>query len=122
MRERAVPIRADFLHTLLSSFRTLAVIALGEHDTAAALYPVLLPLRDASPACGGLSLAVRPMAHTLGELAAFLGRPDEAAGHFDHANAIAERWNAMGWAADARAAAVAMRRAGRLSGEGGQGW
>ncbi len=113
MRGRAVPIRADFLHTLLSTFRALAVVALAERDTAAALYPLLLPLRDAPPVCAGFSLALRPMAHTLGDLAVLLDRPAEAAEHFAHATAIAERWEAAAMAAAARAAARAAAPAAR---------
>jgi hypothetical protein len=49
-------------------------------------------------------LAIRPPAHTLGELARFLGREQEATEHFDRAAEIAESWNAHHWAAESRAA------------------
>ncbi|MEU0935930.1 BTAD domain-containing putative transcriptional regulator [Embleya sp. NPDC005971] len=98
------PIRRDFFHTPMSVFRAAVVVALGEHEEAAALYPTLLPLRDAAPACAGLSLAIRPPAHDLGELARFLGREREARAHFDRAAEIADTWHAKQWAADARAA------------------
>lgn len=49
-----------------------------------------------------LSLALRPVAHILGELAVFLGRTDEAAAHFAQAATIADHWNAPHWAAEAR--------------------
>ncbi|WP_280354593.1 BTAD domain-containing putative transcriptional regulator [Nocardia otitidiscaviarum] len=48
------------------------------------------------------SLAVRPVAHTLGELALLLGHTDEAAAHFTRAAVIADRWNAPHWSAAAR--------------------
>ncbi|MFF7249056.1 BTAD domain-containing putative transcriptional regulator [Embleya sp. NPDC008237] len=98
------PIRRDFFHTPMSVLRAAAVVALGEHDEAAALYPTLLPLRDAAPACAGLSLAIRPPAHTLGELARFLGLETEANEHFDRAAEIADTWGAKHWATEARAA------------------
>jgi hypothetical protein len=48
---------------------------------------------------------MQPVAQTLGELSAFLGRPQEAARHFAAAQQVARRWNAPHWAARARAAA-----------------
>lgn len=98
-----MPIPPDFFQTPMSMFRAAAVVALGERDEAAALYPTLLPLRDASPTCAGLSLAIRPPAHTLGELARFLGHEAEATTHFALAADIADTWGAKRWAADARA-------------------
>ncbi|MFJ8741221.1 BTAD domain-containing putative transcriptional regulator [Embleya sp. NPDC127516] len=104
MRASVEPIRADFFDTLMSTFRAAAVVALAEHDEAAALYPTLSPLHDAAPGCAGVSLAIRPPAHTLGELARFLGREQEATEHFDRAAEIAETWNAHHWAAESRTA------------------
>lgn len=46
-------------------------------------------------------MALRPVAHTLGELALLLGRT-EAAAHFTQAAIIADQWNAPHWAAEAR--------------------
>jgi DNA-binding SARP family transcriptional activator len=46
-----------------------------------------------------------PPAQTLGELSAFLGRPQEAARHFAAAQQVARRWNSPHWAARAQAAA-----------------
>ncbi|MBT2207095.1 hypothetical protein [Actinomadura sp. NEAU-AAG7] len=51
-------------------------------------------------------MALRPVAHTLGELAVFLGRADEAAAHLTQAATIADRWNAPHWAAEARSRAT----------------
>jgi hypothetical protein len=48
-RARAVPIRRDFFFTLLTTFRAMAAIALGERDTAQEVYAALLPYRDAPP-------------------------------------------------------------------------
>lgn len=103
------PIRPDFFFAFLTTLRAMAVIALNDtalNDTGAAeeCYAALLPHRDGPPAgATSLSLAVRPAAHTLGELALLLGRDDEAAAHFARAAAIADRWNAPHWSAPARA-------------------
>ncbi|WP_101897171.1 ATP-binding protein [Embleya scabrispora] len=104
MRALNEPIRPDFFHTPMSVFRAMAAIALGEREEAAALYPTLLPLAEAPPACAGLSIAIRPPALTLGELARFLGRDREATEHFTRAAAIADMWGANAWSVQARSA------------------
>ncbi|MEU6265472.1 BTAD domain-containing putative transcriptional regulator [Saccharopolyspora shandongensis] len=97
------PIRPDFFFTFLTSLRAMAIVALNDRDVAEEIYADLLPHRDGPPAgAESLSLGLRPVAHTLGELALLLGRADEAAAHFAQAAAIAEQWNAPHWAADAR--------------------
>ncbi|MFI6180255.1 BTAD domain-containing putative transcriptional regulator [Nonomuraea sp. NPDC051191] len=97
------PIRPDFFFTFLTSLRAMATVALDDRDAAAEIYADLLPHRDGPPAgVESLSLALRPVAHTLGELALLLGRADEAAAHFARAAAIADQWNAPHWSADAR--------------------
>lgn len=106
MRSRAVPLRPDFLFSISAVLRAMAVIAIGDTPAARDMYQVLLPLRDQLPGTASLSLAMRPVAHTLGDLARFLGRPDEAAAHYAHAEAVADRWGASQWAADARARAI----------------
>ncbi|MEV3987063.1 BTAD domain-containing putative transcriptional regulator [Nonomuraea sp. NPDC049758] len=103
------PIRRDFFFTFLTSLRAMAVVALGDRDAAEEIYEVLLAYRDGPPAgAESLSMALRPVAHTLGELAVFLGRP-EAAAHFARAAVVADRWNAPHWAAEARSRATALR-------------
>ncbi|MFF4616251.1 BTAD domain-containing putative transcriptional regulator [Nonomuraea jabiensis] len=98
------PIRPDFFFTFLTTLRAMAVIALNDIGAAEECYAALLPHRDGPPAgATSLSLALRPVAHTLGELALLLGRDDEAAAHFARAAAIADRWNAPHWSAPARA-------------------
>ncbi|WP_227981172.1 BTAD domain-containing putative transcriptional regulator [Nocardia spumae] len=100
------PIRPDFLFTFLTSLRALAGIASNDRDAAEQSYTDLLPHRDGPPAgVETVSLALRPVAHTLGELALFLDRHDEAAAHFIRAAAVADRWHAPHWSADARARA-----------------
>jgi len=101
------PIRPDFFFTFLTSLRAMAIVALNDRAAAEEIYADLLPYRDGPPAgAESISLALRPVAHTLGELALLLGRDEEAAAHFAQAAAIADQWNAPHWSADAR------RRAG----------
>jgi DNA-binding SARP family transcriptional activator/tetratricopeptide (TPR) repeat protein len=97
------PIRPDFFFTFLTSLRAMASIALNDRDAAEEIYADLLPHRNGPPAgAESTSLALRPVAHTLGELALLLGRDEEAAAHFAQAAAIADKWNAPHWSADAR--------------------
>lgn len=97
------PIRPDFFFTFLTSLRAMAIVALNDRDAAEKIYADLLPYRAGPPAgAESISLAVRPVAHTLGELALLLGRADEAAAHFVQAAAIADQWNAPHWSAGAR--------------------
>jgi hypothetical protein len=99
----SAPIRPDFFFTFLTTSRAMAVIALDDRAAAEELYATLLPHHDGPPAgATSLSVALRPVAHTLGELAVLLGRDHEAAAHFAQAATIADRWNALHWAAEAR--------------------
>jgi hypothetical protein len=99
------PIRPDFFFTFLTSLRAMAIVALNDRDAAEEIYADLLPYRDGPPAgAESISLALRPVAHTLGELAVLLSRDDEAAAHFAQAAAIADRWNAPHWSAESNRA------------------
>lgn len=109
IRKQAVAIRPDFFFTLFATLRAMAVVALDERDAAAELYATLLPHRDGPPAgATSLSVALRPVAHTLGELALLLGRDDEAADHFTRSVNIAELWGTSHWATEAREALAAL--------------
>ncbi|MFK4043273.1 BTAD domain-containing putative transcriptional regulator [Nonomuraea wenchangensis] len=102
VRASAGPIRPDFFFTFLTTLRAMAAVALNDRDAAEEIYTALLPHRDGPPAgAANLAVALRPVAHTLGELALLLGRP-EATAHFTRAATIADRWNAPHWAAEAR--------------------
>ncbi|MEV0390172.1 BTAD domain-containing putative transcriptional regulator [Nonomuraea sp. NPDC050643] len=103
VRASPSPIRPDFFFTFLTTLRAMAIVVLNDRDAAEEIYATLLPHRNGPPAgAASLSLALRPVAHTLGELAVFLGRTDEAAAHFTQAATIADHWNAPHWAAEAR--------------------
>ncbi|MGW7482118.1 BTAD domain-containing putative transcriptional regulator [Nonomuraea muscovyensis] len=102
VRASPSPIRPDFFFTFLTTLRAMAIVALNDRDAAEEIYATLLPHRNGPPAgAASLSVALRPVAHTLGELAVLLGRT-EAAAHFTQAATIADRWNAPRWAAEAR--------------------
>ncbi|WP_406314762.1 AAA family ATPase [Streptosporangium sp. NBC_01639] len=103
VRASPSPIRSDFFFTFLTTLRAMAIVALNDRDAAEEIYATLLPHRNGPPpGAASLSLALRPVAHILGELAVFLGRTDEAAAHFTQAATIADHWNAPHWAAEAR--------------------
>ncbi|MFF4418339.1 BTAD domain-containing putative transcriptional regulator [Streptosporangium sp. NPDC001559] len=103
VRASPSPIRPDFFFTFLTTLRAMASVALNDRDAAEEIYATLLPHRNGPPAgAASLSVALRPVAHTLGELAVYLGQDDEAAAHFTLAATIADRWNAPHWAAEAR--------------------
>lgn len=103
VRASSSPIRPDFFFTFFTTLRAMVIVALNDRDAAEEIYATLLPHRNGPPAgAASLSLALRPVAHTLGELAVFLGRTDEAAAHFTQAATIADHWNAPHWAAEAR--------------------
>ncbi|MFK0198544.1 BTAD domain-containing putative transcriptional regulator [Streptomyces lavendulae] len=85
-------LRTDYLFKVFATFRAMTLVMLGERQGAAELYEALLPYRDAPPPSSGFTVAVRPVARTLGELARLLGRDAEAAGHFARAGEIAARW------------------------------
>lgn len=97
------PIRPDFFFTFFTTLRAMAIVAVNDRAAAEEIYARLLPHRHGPPAgAASLSVALRPVAHTLGELATLLGRDREAAGHFTEAATIADRWNAPHWASEAR--------------------
>ncbi|MET7335672.1 BTAD domain-containing putative transcriptional regulator [Nonomuraea sp. NPDC005650] len=103
VRASPSPIRPDFFFTFLTTLRAMASIALNDRDAAEEIYATLLPHRNGPPAgATSLSVALRPVAHTLGELAVLLGRDHEAAAHFTQAATIADQWNAPLWATEAR--------------------
>jgi hypothetical protein len=96
----------------------MAVVAVGQRAQAEELYAALLPIRGQLAGAASTSLAMRPVAHTLAELARLLGRPAAVAEHLEEAVAVARSWEAPHWEAEARAAAAAAHRLG-LTGEVG---
>ncbi|MFD0568433.1 hypothetical protein ACFQ0T_03030 [Kitasatospora gansuensis] len=92
MLAQAGPVRPDYFFKVFATFRAMAMVMTGETGGAAELYEALLPYRDAPPPAAGFTVAIRPVAETLGELAALLGREAEARAHFARAAEIAGQW------------------------------
>ncbi|WP_330298975.1 BTAD domain-containing putative transcriptional regulator [Streptomyces sp. NBC_00503] len=89
----AGPLPANYLFKVLGTFRAMTLVALGEKQGARELYEALLPYADAPPPSSGFTVAMRPVAYTLGELAVLLGDESGAASHFARSESIAARWN-----------------------------
>ena len=97
----AMPLRPDYFYTIFATIRAMAAIAVGDRAAAGALVTDLTPLAGLLAGAASAALAMQPVAQTLGELSAFLGRPQEAARHFAAAQQVARRWNSPHWAARA---------------------
>jgi DNA-binding SARP family transcriptional activator len=109
--DAAAPLRPDFYLSVFATLRAIAVVALGRREQAEELYAALLPRRSQLAGAASTSLAMRPVAHTLGELAGLLGRRAAAEAHLAEAVEVARAWEARHWEAEARAAAAALRAA-----------
>ena len=97
----AISPRPDFFQSVFATFRAMAVIAVGDRAAAEALVTDLTPMAGLLAGAASAALAMQPVAQTLGELSAFLGRPREAVRHFAVAEQVARRWNSPHWAARA---------------------
>ncbi|MCA6092082.1 AAA family ATPase [Streptomyces sp. SCA3-4] len=97
-----VPLRRDFAFSILAGLRGMAAVALGDTAAATEVYEDLSPLEGLAGGTSSLSLAFRPVAQTLGELAEFLGRPEAARRHFLEAARVATAWDSPHWAGAAR--------------------
>jgi hypothetical protein len=106
---RAAPLRPDFYHSVFATLRAMAVVTLGLRAQAEELTETLAPRRDQLAGAASTSLVLRPVAHTMGELAGLLGRRAEAAELFAEAAAVARAWEAPHWEAEAGAALAAAR-------------
>jgi DNA-binding SARP family transcriptional activator len=100
----AMPLRADFFHSIFATVRAMAAIAVGDRAAAEALVTDLTPVAGLLAGAASAALAMQPVAQTLGELSAFLGRPEAAARHFATTEQVARCWNSPHWTARARAA------------------
>jgi hypothetical protein len=100
----APPLRPDFYLSVFATLRAMAVVAVGQRQPAEELYAALPPVRGQLAGAASTSLAMRPVAHTLAELARLLGRRGAVAEHLDEAVAVARAWAAPRWEAEALAA------------------
>jgi hypothetical protein len=103
------PLRPDFYFSVFATLRAMAVATIGDADLAEELYAALLPVHDQLAGAASTSLAMRPIAHTLGELALELGQCSTAAEHLATAVEVARVWQAPVWQADAARALAAVR-------------
>lgn len=101
-RSEVPPLRRDYFFTVFATIRAMAVLALQAKDEAPELIRALLQVRDQLPGVLSTTLALQPVALTLGELCRLVGRDDEARSHFAHAATVAERWGSPHWASLAR--------------------
>ncbi|WP_282797248.1 BTAD domain-containing putative transcriptional regulator [Streptomyces sp. CC224B] len=92
--------------------RARAAVRAGDTARMEASYRELLPGRDEVAGAGSGLLALGPVAQDLGDLAAALGRPVDAAAHYRHALAVSDRAGAPHWASAAGAALTAVRGCG----------
>ncbi|MFF4102851.1 BTAD domain-containing putative transcriptional regulator [Streptomyces sp. NPDC001903] len=108
---RRVPIRRDFVYSILTALRGIAAIAFGDRQAAAEVYRDLFPFQGLAGGASSLSLVFRPVAQTLGELAQFLGHAQEAQGHYREAARVAAAWDSPHWSDAARAALARLGQA-----------
>ncbi|MEV8094696.1 BTAD domain-containing putative transcriptional regulator [Kitasatospora sp. NPDC085879] len=104
VRAGRLPVQPDYYRSFFLALRAAAVVALDERAEAAELITELLPLRGLVAGAASTSVALRPIALVLGELARMLGRTEEAAEHFGYAADVARRWESPQWEAEALAA------------------
>jgi DNA-binding SARP family transcriptional activator len=97
------PLAPDYYRSIFATARALLICALDLPQFAEGVMADLLPVRDQLAGAGSTSSVLRPVAHTLGELALLLDRPREAREYFAQAVEVARRWGAPHWAAAARA-------------------
>ncbi|WP_354643238.1 BTAD domain-containing putative transcriptional regulator [Kitasatospora camelliae] len=105
-------VRHDYYHSYFLVTRAMVAVALGAVDEAAVLIEQLRPLDGLVAGAGSTSIALRPVALSLGELAVLLGRGEEAAAAFARAAEVARRWESPGWEAEALAALHRLAPAG----------
>ncbi|WP_063049874.1 BTAD domain-containing putative transcriptional regulator [Nocardia arthritidis] len=96
------PLRADFFRSLFLTVRGMAVVGLGQRAEA---LPVYEQLRTYSGQIAGAdtgAFAAGPVDTVLGDLAALLGEPGRAAGHYAAAERLARRCGCQEWITAAR--------------------
>ncbi|MEU4084664.1 BTAD domain-containing putative transcriptional regulator [Streptomyces aureus] len=105
---RRAPLLRDFAYPILAALRGVAAIAFDDREAAAEVYAALLPLQGLAGGASSLSIVYRPIAHTLGDLARFLGDQERARHHYLDALRVAAAWDSPHWEACARAALAAL--------------
>ncbi|GAA3450487.1 BTAD domain-containing putative transcriptional regulator [Dactylosporangium matsuzakiense] len=96
------PIRLDYFASAFYTVRALAIVALGRADLSQPVIDALLPVREQLAGVSSTSIAMQPVALTLGELYRLQDRPAEATACFQLAAEVAGRWSAPHWLARAK--------------------
>jgi hypothetical protein len=109
LRTEAPPLPQDYFGAMWATIRTMAISALALPAEAEELIEFLEPIRDQLASAATTSVAMRPVAHSLGELSLLLGRHRDAADYFAHAVTVAERASSPHWAEQARAALTGLQ-------------
>ncbi|GIJ70009.1 BTAD domain-containing putative transcriptional regulator [Virgisporangium ochraceum] len=104
LRGTPPPLRHDYFGALWATIRAMVVTALELPDEAEELIEFLEPVRGQLAAVATCSVAMRPVAHSLGDLSLLLGRERDAADYFAEAVTVARRCSSEHWVAPARAA------------------
>jgi DNA-binding SARP family transcriptional activator len=99
----APPLRPDFYFSVFATLRAQAVVALDQREHGEELYAALLPIRGQLAGVASTSLAMRPVAHTLADLARLLDRRAAAERHLEEAVEVARAWRSPHWEAEAAA-------------------
>lgn len=107
--EGAGPVRPDYFYELALAVRARRAIVLGDRELAEDCLVALLPFADHIAGGASAVATVGPIAHVLGDLAAFLGRPEEAAGYYRDAIGVAAKIGVEHWS---RVASDALRALG----------
>ncbi|MER7891657.1 hypothetical protein ABTX15_17695 [Micromonospora sp. NPDC094482] len=79
-------------------------MALDRADLAQPVIDALLPAREQLAGFSSTTVALRPIALTLGELFRLRGQTEEAKRHFTLTAEVARRWESPRWLAEAEAA------------------
>lgn len=95
---RTPPLLRDYLYVLLTTMRALTLSAIGETTESAQLYEALLPHADQIAGAATVGFVLGPVAQALGQIAALLGRPEDAQRHFEQAREVALRCGNTAWA------------------------
>ncbi|MFI5958580.1 BTAD domain-containing putative transcriptional regulator [Cryptosporangium sp. NPDC051539] len=92
-----LPVPPDYYWLLWMAFRAENALGLGARDVAESCYRSLTPHRGTLPGMSSGSVTLGPLDTILGDLAAFLGRPHDAAAHYRDGLRTAELLGAFHW-------------------------
>ncbi|WP_433326164.1 BTAD domain-containing putative transcriptional regulator [Spirillospora sp. CA-294931] len=104
----ARPIRPDYFYDLAMTARGMRAIALGQRDVAEEALEGLEPYKNQFAGGTTGTVVIGPVAQTLGDLAAFLDRPDRAAEYYRLAAEVGARAGGPFWVRHATASLDAL--------------